>query len=101
MQRGCFDVRTQLHHVSDGTHNQKTDAHRLTDLQEFPPVRYGMTIRQCLMYSLNPGSCRGEALRFVHLFMNCVPSRKKSLGISAISFNWSAILVVGKRYEGD
>lgn len=32
-------------------------------------------------------------IRFVHLFMNCVPSFKKSLGISANSLIWSDILI--------
>ena len=32
-----------------------------------------------------------EDLRFVHRLINCVPSRRKSLGISAISFSWSDI----------
>lgn len=55
-------------------------------------------------FQLNPagGTCRsgwqreeGVAdLRFVHLFRNCVPSLRKSRGISAKSLSWSDIFVV-------
>lgn len=83
---------------TDSAHYNEAYTDSLTNLNKFPFVR-------CVHYQ--PSAPRRLILdteimgiRFAHLFMNCVPSRRNSRGMSAISLNWLDMTVYAGQPAG-
>lgn len=88
---------TQLNDVSYCTHDYKSYPNRLRDLNEFSLIRWieaSSVVEKIPTVRVSYGYQEGTKyhIRFVHLFKNWVPSRRKSRGISAISLIWSDML---------
>lgn len=89
-------VRTQLDNVSNRTHHHESNPDSLRNLDELALVGYVRTVSPAgQIRGILAGTEQAKGnVRFVHLFRNWVPSRRKSRGMSASSLNWSAMVGV-------
>ena len=87
MQPSSGGKRTQLDKVADRAHDHETNANSPGDLDEFALVGFGAVSRVTRKR-------KGRAVRLVQRCRNCVPSLRKSRGMSRNSLTCSDMVTV-------